>query len=67
MDEPGIIQCRVVGAETNCETREAIVSALDRRDRVLLRLTVAEKNTQSFVDTVLSWLAARECVQASQV
>lgn len=65
MHEQEIIQTRGVGAEINCETGKVIVSSLEGRDRVR-RSTVAEQNTRSFIDTVLSWLAARECVHASQ-
>ena len=54
-----IIQAREVGAEPNCETREMILSSFKGRGR-MPRLTVGEPNTQSFIEAVQSWLAARE-------
>lgn len=60
------IQTRGVGAGPNCETGEMILSSLKGRGRVL-KLMVGEQNTQSFIDTVQSWLAAREVEPVSEL
>ena len=65
MHEQITIQARGIGAEPNYAAREAILSSLEGRGRAP-RLAMAEQNTQSLIDAVLSWLAGRERVQASQ-
>ena len=57
MHDQTIIQNRVV-AKPNCATREVIRSSLEGRGCVL-----GEQNTQSFIDAMQSWLAAREVIE----
>ena len=61
-----VVQTRGVGAEPNCETGDIVLFSRNGRGRVL-RSTVGEQHTQSFIDAVESWLAAREVMQVEQL